>query len=401
MKVLILDMGSRLNRFGGEQKIAAGLYKRLGKNFKTFYLGYETDYLKKSENTIILPKKESKKNLRNSKFSEMRIFRAAYYYIFVRKLIGLGISKEELLKKIKMMNPDIIIANSIHDYAVIKFLERNGLNFKSIYIDHGSISTDNTSGYFSKEGIPITIGTGINAFTLKKAKQAFFASFDRLVALNLAQYKMIKKITNKVEYIPNGINNEFEKDVGLENEFRRSFSILKSDFVVLYVGRMFDRQKNVSVLIKAFKSIKDERLKLLLIGDGPSFPDYMELAAGDPRIHFGGRRTEREINAIYYIANLFVLPSNWEGFNLTILEAAEHSLPIIVSKNVYCEDFKNKNIIIESFETKNVKELKNKIIEMYKNKTVRDCSIKTSEKIAHEFSEDKMLKEYEKIIKDI
>ncbi len=54
MNILIIDMGSRLNRFGGEALIANLLYEKLGERFNTYYLGYETYYTTQSKNTIFL-----------------------------------------------------------------------------------------------------------------------------------------------------------------------------------------------------------------------------------------------------------------------------------------------------------------------------------------------------------
>ena len=39
-KVLIVDLGSKFNAFGGQARMAAVLNKKLGDAFKTYYLGY-------------------------------------------------------------------------------------------------------------------------------------------------------------------------------------------------------------------------------------------------------------------------------------------------------------------------------------------------------------------------
>lgn len=401
MKVLVLDMGSRLNRFGGEERIAAILYRKLKKSFRTYYLGYETDYLGKSNSSIIIPRSSSTKGVRNSAFSEMRVFRAGYYYVFVRGLRGLGMRKEQILHRVRRINPDVILANSIHDYALLSYFRSSGLGFKSVYVDHGSISTSNTAGYFSKEGMPLTMGTGINAASVAKAKQRFFESFDVSVALNLSQFREMKKIAKKVVYIPNGISNTGERNPKMEERFRSRFNISKNDFVVLYVGRMFDRQKNVSTLIKAFTRTKGEDLKLLLVGSGPSFQDYVRLSNGDSRILFAGPRTEEEINSVYNMASLLVLPSNWEGFPLTILDAAAHSLPIILSSNAYTDDFRSAGIRMETFGTHSPEELAKKIMKMHSSASARKNAVKTSLALSRTFGEKAMIGKYRKLISDL
>lgn len=403
MNVLIIDMGSRLNRFGGEAKMANLLFEKLSGKVNTYYMGYETYYTTPTHNTIILERSGNiNASTRNNPLSELNIFRAIYYFIYIRNLVGLSLSKGSILEKVNWIKPDIIISNSIQDFAVLKYLREHGVKFKSVYIDHGSLSTDNTSGYFTKEGIPLTIGTGINAISLNSAKRKFFNFFDINVALNLSQFKAINKFTKKVIYIPNGLDVITRKNPKQDGLLRKKYKISKGDFVVLYLGRMFDRQKNVSTLIKAFMETKSERMKLLLVGEGPSTPYYKKLSNGDERIIFTGPKPASEVNAIYNIANLFVLPSFWEGSTLTLLEAAGHGLPIILSKDAYTPDLRQPQIPrISSFTTTDYNTLKRQIELMFNNKSVRDKSIASSKVISKTFTERKMLNSYLHLLQNL
>lgn len=400
MKVLIIDMGSRLNTLGGEAVIARVLYMKLKDKHDTFYLGYDVAYSKKDKNAIVLPRgKNLGSGLRNSFVSEIGAFRALYYLVFVRKLRSIGIDKALLAQKIADVRPDLIIANSVQDYPLLKYLKRKGLQFKSIYIDHGSLSTANTKGYFTKEGMPLTIGTGINSTSLKSAKKAFFNFFDMNVALNKWHLRAIREFTNKVEYIPNGIDVKIWRQPALEKRVKENYNISRNDTVVLYVGRLFERQKNLSVLIRAFKQIEGINIKLLLVGAGPSLESYRIIADGDNRIHFAGPKSGNELNSIYNISSLFILPSNWEGFPITMIEAAAHSIPIILSKNAYIDDLKRKDLgDIVSFDTKSPQDLKRKILLVLKNKKVRTRSIKSSRNIVRLFREENMIAAYRDLL---
>jgi glycosyltransferase involved in cell wall biosynthesis len=401
MRVLILDMGSRMNRFGGEQRVSAMLYDKLKRYFETFYLGYKTDYIKKSKDTIIIPRSGNLKNARNSTLSEMLLFRTAYYYFFVRKLNRLGMPKTELLNKISQIKPDIIISNSIHDFALLKYLKDKKINFKSVYIDHGSISTSNTMGFFSKEGIPLTVGTGINSTSIKNAKSKFFNFFNMNIALNMMQFNAINSFTKKVTYIPNSLDVKVLSDKRIEKSVRKKYNIDEKDFVFLYIGRMFDRQKNVSTLVKAFAKTKNPKFRLLLVGDGPSINIYKELASGDNRVIFTGRFDGDMVNYIYNISNAMVLPSVWEGFALTILEAAAHKIPLIVSKNVYTEDYKKKGINLISFSTFNENELKEVIERIATDTKFKKRAISESEKLSKIFNGKSMVRSYKKVLKKL
>ncbi len=399
MKILIIDLGSKFNEFGGQARIAAILNKKLAKYFKTYYLGYRTAYTGGIKNPIFLDRKKGELSIRRSRMSEMWAPRFMYNLLVIHRMSDLD--KEALLKRAKEVNPDVVITNSIQDINLLKFFKKNGLNFKSVYIDHGSVSTS-INGYLSKEGIPLTVGTGLNSLTVSRKKSKFFNFYDVNVVLNHDQLNRICDFTDKVALIQNGMNIKPEKNAAKERRLRERYGINTGDFVVLYIGRMFDRQKNVSTLIRAFKGIKEERMKLLLVGDGPSLEGYERLAEGDGRIIFAGSVKDAEASSIYNISSLFVLPSFWEGFSLTVLEAASHSLPLVLSRNAYIDDLKGNGIgEISSFDPGSETELRNCIIELYKNRDKLAAAAKASIRIKETFTEKRMIEKYRDLLEKL
>ena len=398
IKVLIIDLGSKFNLFGGQARLAATLNKRLNGGFTTFYMGYETSYSHGMKNpTFISRGGRIGVSARKSPISEMRIPRLAYNLLVVSRMADLD--REKLVKRAMEIKPDIVIANSIQDINLIRLFKRSGMDFKSVYIDHGSVSTS-IAGYMSKEGIPLTFGTGLDSISLSRKKSKFFNFYDANVALNQGQLSAMCNFTDKVALIPNGIGRVHKPSKTALALLAKRLGIRYRDFVVLYIGRMFDRQKNVSALIRAFTQTSEKRLRLLLVGDGPSLPLYAGLAGNDDRIIFAGPAKEDEIDAIYSISDLFVLPSVWEGFSLTLLEAAAHSLPMIISRNAYIDDLKTGAVgRIASFDPNNPAEIREKIIRMYKDAAMRRAAVKVSESINREFTEEKMIGKYRSLLK--
>ncbi len=396
-KVLIVDLGSKFNAFGGQARMAAVLNKKLGNPFKTYYLGYETAYSKGMKNPIFIERsKRMGLSVRRSRLSEMWLPRFAYNLLVVSRMSDL--EKESIFRKVREISPDVIISNSIQDINLLSFLRKRGLKFKAIYIDHGSVSTGINS-YFSKEGIPLTVGTGLDSLSVAGKKGKFFNFYDINVALNHDQLGRMCDFTNKVALIQNGLDIKVEKNPKKISALRERYAITPRDFVILYIGRMFDRQKNVSTLIRAFKGALGDNLRLLLVGDGPSLQNYRKLAEGDKRIIFGGGAKDDDVGTIYDISSLFVLPSFWEGFSLTILEAAAHSLPMILSSNAYVDDLKGEGLgRIASFDPHNVEELRRKIIALYESKELRAAGARASAKIHARFTEDLMIEKYRKMI---
>jgi glycosyltransferase involved in cell wall biosynthesis len=318
------------------------------------------------------------------------------YYFLSGRLMNLGISRNEILEYARKLKPDVIIANSIADFPIIRYLRANGLEFKSVYIDHVNLSMDTFSSILSKNSLPLTFGSGIAACNTDSYKRKLLGFFDMCVALNIEQKKQMEKFTKKSVYIPNGIAKH-KCDGKLSKRFIERYS-LEGKFKVFYIGRMFERQKNVSTLIKAFKMLKGEDLRLLIIGEGPSLKDYIELSRNDNRIVFTGALDDNMLNAAYCSSELYVLPSLWEGFSITMLEAASHSVPMLLSSKAYPKDFEKLKIRIESFDPSDADALTKKIKEMHSSKSLYSNAKQASQKIAMEFSEKKMIERYKKLI---
>jgi len=394
-RVLILDMGSKMNRFGGEARVAAQLHSKLSDYFETFYLGYETPYLKCNKNCHIIERGGIKLSSKmKTGLAENWIMRAGYY-LLAGRLINIGISNDELKNIFDEVKPDVVISNSLADFPIIR-LAKHWFEFKSIYIDHVNLSGDVFKSMLSKNSLPFTLGTGMLGLSINNMKRRFFNFFDANVALNVEQEEIIKKYTQKVVSIPNGIAKP-KRDEKVIKRFKDRYS-LDNKFIVLYVGRMFERQKNVSTLIKAFKKIQDNSMLLLLIGEGPSLSDYIELAKDDKRILFTGGLDDSMLNGAYWLSHIFVLPSFWECFSITLLEAASHSLPMLLSKKAYPKDFEKLKINVQSFDPSSADDLANKINGMRSDKNIYDIAKKASQKIANEFSEEKMINRYKELI---
>lgn len=99
---------------------------------------------------------------------------------------------------------------------------------------------------------------------------------------------------------------------------------------LLYVGRL-SREKDIPVLIDAFKVLTPrEDYRLTIVGDGPVRGELVQQAAGDSRIRFLGRIPYGvELGARYREADLLVVPSPNETFNLTVLEGLASGLPVV------------------------------------------------------------------------
>ncbi|HLB42256.1 MAG TPA: glycosyltransferase family 4 protein [Gammaproteobacteria bacterium] len=118
---------------------------------------------------------------------------------------------------------------------------------------------------------------------------------------------------------------------------RKRFCFTPNDFIFLFIGRLIER-KGIKELLKAFSKIKNNQIKLVIVGDGPLKPYLENVLQSTNNIYYAGRLEKEEIIEMYFISNVFVLPAHWEPWGLVINEAMAAGNPVIVSDQVGCAD---------------------------------------------------------------
>jgi len=106
-----------------------------------------------------------------------------------------------------------------------------------------------------------------------------------------------------------------------------------NNIILLHVGR-FSPQKNHKLLIEAFALVVKEcsKLRLWLVGDGELKSDIEKLVVQkglQSYVSFLGIRAD--VAELLGQCDIFVLPSDWEGVPLTILEAMAAGKPVIAT----------------------------------------------------------------------
>ena len=107
----------------------------------------------------------------------------------------------------------------------------------------------------------------------------------------------------------------------------------KDKFVFLTLARLV-KQKNLPLLIKVFKDVakKNNQTILLIVGRGPEKKKLVSLVKKlrlEDKIFFIDWTDD--IYSYYDLADVYVLPSNYEGWGRVIIEAASQALPIIMT----------------------------------------------------------------------
>jgi glycosyltransferase involved in cell wall biosynthesis len=103
-------------------------------------------------------------------------------------------------------------------------------------------------------------------------------------------------------------------------------------FQILYIGRLV-WYKGIHVLLKAFRGLKDENVRLLIAGSGPELEAVKRYSKADHRIIPLGFISEVEKQRLLMDVNLVVVPSLWpEPFPMIVLESFGSGTPVIASK---------------------------------------------------------------------
>ena len=118
--------------------------------------------------------------------------------------------------------------------------------------------------------------------------------------------------------VENGIADQGEQKVGNNGDWRCTF---------LFAGR-FDRQKGVDIFIEAMRRMPADCIGVLL---GGAVLAEEALSDVPPNVVVRGWAPREEVQDQISRADALVMPSRWEGFGLTALEAMRASKPVIAA----------------------------------------------------------------------
>jgi glycosyltransferase involved in cell wall biosynthesis len=89
---------------------------------------------------------------------------------------------------------------------------------------------------------------------------------------------------------------------------------------ILYVGRLHYR-KGILDVVREFIRRPEIEADFLIAGDGPDRDRLRWMAQGDPRLEVLGPVGREELETLLTTTQIFVLPTFYEGFGLSLLEA--------------------------------------------------------------------------------
>ena len=204
----------------------------------------------------------------------------------------------------------------------------------------------------------------------------------------ISLYKADEK---KINIIYNAINKDKFKGIKKNGEQK----------VVLYIGRL-SVQKGIDNLIKAFKIVseKEDSALLYIVGEGPELPNLINLSIKlnlADKVIFLGRIPDEEIETLYSIANVFVMPSVSEPFGIVALEAIASNVPTIVSTQSGVSEIIRNTLKVDFWDTEQMADLILGVLDYNQiNKEISKNAYRELENITWEKAAEKFIALYNK-----
>ena len=316
-----------------------------------------------------------------------------------------GIYPLKALKIIKKWKLDIIHSHTEFSIGTFARLISKQLNIPLVHTYHTMYEEYIyyiTKGYFDSASKKLV--EYLTLFLCDKTIDELIVPTEKAKELFKDKYK----VKRDVYVIPSGIDTtRFYKENIDKNEIinlKKDLGLKKTDFIVLYVGRIA-KEKSIDFLINNFNSVLKQipKAKMIIVGDGPEIKDLIDLAKKEGlenKIIFAGKAPWTDVPKYYSLCDVFVTASKTETQGLTVMEAMGASKPVVAIRDESFELMitdKKDGLFFDD-----EKSYVDMIYEVYKNKKLRDEISFNARLTADKYSPynyaKNVLKVYEKVI---
>jgi len=178
-------------------------------------------------------------------------------------------------------------------------------------------------------------GEHVNQFVYDIERHGMHAAAKIIAVSNYTRNIIINRYAvppEKVEVVYNGIDF-----AGYGEAPPRSEGPAGRDKVVLFLGRI-TMQKGPEYFLHAAKKVleKMSNVRFVMAGDGDKLHGTIEEAAWlgiGHKVFFTHFLRGADVHRAYQMADLYVMPSVSEPFGIAPLEALQHNVPVLISKN--------------------------------------------------------------------
>ena len=258
------------------------------------------------------------------------------------------------------------ISNSIKNkltidtpYSLMRYMKNTIHDFDIIHIhEHRHTLAIITHKYAVKNNIPYVLqahGSVLPFFQKEKLKEIFdkIWGFDilydarkvfALTDVEKEQYLKMGIDEANIEIVPLGVDlKEYSTSV-VKNNFRKKYHIENDEKLLLFIGRI-NEIKGLDILIKSLDKLD---VKLAIVGDDYGFKDELERLIDEMNIKnkviFTGVLTGPDKQEALTDCDIFVMPSRYESFTTSGLEAMASSKALVLTKNNHISSWVDDNV---------------------------------------------------------
>ena len=166
-------------------------------------------------------------------------------------------------------------------------------------------------------------------------EKSYYAHVDHIICLSDYMKAILCQdygvYPTKISVIPNGLCDMTATEIN-RKQLREKWNVQPSEKIILFAGRV-DEIKGVVFLIKAFREVlkKHQDCRLVIAGSGNYDICFQEAKDICMKITFTGLLERQELNELYQLADIGVVPSLFEPFGFVAVEMMMHELPVVVT----------------------------------------------------------------------
>jgi len=208
-------------------------------------------------------------------------------------------------------------------------------------------------------------GENVNQHVYDIERQGMQAA-DRVIAVS----HLTKRICAARYAIPaEKIAVVYNAIVNGENRLDEQRTIIaKGEKIVLFLGRI-TMQKGPEYFLAAAKRVLSvmDNVKFVMAGSGDLTRRTIEMAAGmgiGHKVLFPGFLRGQDVERVYRMADLYVMPSVSEPFGIAPLEAMSNDVPVIISKQSGVSEILNHVLSVDFWD---IDDMANKIVAVLKH----------------------------------
>jgi glycosyltransferase involved in cell wall biosynthesis len=160
---------------------------------------------------------------------------------------------------------------------------------------------------------------------------------DTVVALTEVEAGHVRRFAGQVStaVVPNGVRPLPPGRAG--TDIREQFGVPRDARLAVFVGRLDVPHKGLDRLVRATAAAPSWHVLLVGPDHRGGLARLRQLAAGlgaADRVRFAGQLEPVALAGVHAAADLFVLPSRWEGLPMSLLEALACGVPALVTPEV-------------------------------------------------------------------